>query len=111
MSSRLEDPRVLPLSYDKYRKRMETGAGDTVCCNAPCKVIELAWKGNATRGIKPNEACTFGSLSLWWRLVTVDVFFNMLIEALDNDKDVFKYQSDLFWQNGECGRIQKYTYL
>ena len=60
MSSRLEDPRVLPLSYDKYKKRMETGAGDTVRCNAPCD------------------------------------FFNALIEALDNDKDVFEYQSDTY---------------
>ena len=155
---------MLPLSYDKYRKRLETGAEDTVCCNAPCKAIELAWKGNATRGIEPNETCTadlstncgagkrsalmssamnpfllsqmmgmpttggsssfgqnnqfFGSMDnllggqfgMMMGLmgdmgvtetepveeITVDDFFNALIEALDNDKDVFEYQSDTY---------------
>ena len=28
--------------------------------------------------------------------ITVDDFFNALIEALDNDKDVFEYQSDTY---------------
>ena len=28
--------------------------------------------------------------------ITVDDFFNSLIEALDNDKDVFEYQSDTY---------------
>ena len=28
--------------------------------------------------------------------ITVDDFFNSLIEALDNDKDVFEYKSDTF---------------
>ena len=153
-----------PPPYDKYRKRLETGAEDTVCCNAPCKAIELAWKGNATRGIEPNETCTadlstncgagkrsalmssamnpfllsqmmgmpttggsssfgqnnqfFGSMDnllggqfgMMMGLmgdmgvtetepveeITVDDFFNALIEALDNDKDVFEYQSDTY---------------
>ena len=151
-----------PPPYDKYRKRLETGEEDTVCCNAPCTAIELAWAGNETRGIEPNDQCKadlspncgpakrsalmggmnpfllsqlmdfptggsssfgqsnpfFGSVDnmlggqfgLMMQLmsdmgvsetepveeITVDDFFNSLIEALDNDKDVFEYQSDTF---------------
>ena len=40
--------------------------------------------------------------------ITADDFFYALIEALDHDRDVFEYQSDLFRQNGECGRIHIY---
>ena len=153
-----------PPPYDKYRQRLETGAEDTVCCNAPCKAIELAWTGNATRGIQPNETCTadlstncgpakrsalmsgamnpfllsqmmgmpttggsggfgqnnqfFGSMDsllggqfgMMMGLmgdmgvtetepveeITVDDFFDALIVALDNDKDVYEYQSDTY---------------
>jgi len=153
-----------PPPYDKYRQRLDTGEVDTVCCNAPCKAIELAWTGNATRGIQPNETCTadlstncgpgkrsalmsggmnpfllsqmmgmpttggsgsygqnnqfFGSvdsmlggqmgmmMGLMGDLgvtetepveeITVDDFFDALIVALDNDKDVYEYQSDTY---------------
>ena len=152
-----------PPPYDKYRKRLETGEENTVCCNAPCTAIELAWAGNETRGIEPNEQCNadlspncgpakrsalmsggmnpfllsqlmdfptsgsssfgqsnpfFGSMDnmlggqfgMMMGLmndmgvsesepveeITVDDFFNSLIEALDNDKDVFEYKSDTF---------------
>ena len=152
-----------PPPYDKYRNRLDTGDEDSVCCNAPCTAIELAWAGNASRGIEPNEQCkadlspncapakrsalmgggmnpflmsqlmdfpagdatTFGQnnpffgsmdsllggqfgmmMGLMGDLdihetgpveeITVDDFFNSLIEALDNDKDVFEYQSDTY---------------
>jgi len=152
-----------PPPYDKYRRRLETGEENTVCCNAPCTAIELAWAGNETRGIEPNEQCnadlspncgpakrsalmsggmnsfllsqlmdfptsgssSFGQSNPFFGSVdsllggqfgmmmglmndmgvsesepveeiTVDDFFNSLIEALDNDKDVFEYQSDTF---------------
>merc|ERR1719259_110399 len=31
--------------YDKYDQRLGTGSGDTVCCNAPCTAMKLAFDG------------------------------------------------------------------
>ena len=43
-----------PPPYDKYAGRLDTESEDTVCCNAPCTAIELAFNGNATQGIVAN---------------------------------------------------------
>lgn len=52
-----------PPPYDKYAGRLDTESEDTVCCNAPCTAIELAFNGNVTQGIVANTSCRITTLS------------------------------------------------
>ena len=160
-----------PFPYNKYDGVLATSSQDTVCCNAPCTAIEMAWAGNASLGITANPDCkadmspncapqmrsTFSSMDMFGggninpmllssmmgfpinqnspqkfgqtfdlmsqmedvagpmggtmalasmlsgqdytedvEEITVDDFFNSLIESLNNDNDLFQYNRDIY---------------
>jgi len=181
-----------PPPYDKYDQRLGTGSDDTVCCNAPCTAMKLAFDGDESQGLVANKSCglitisakyqelsnkcapgarsalngmnLFGgnsinpflmsqimkfpvtnpmkagqsnpffshlesmlgskdfqmmdqmkeSVAMWTdddtpgeevEEITVDDFFSSLVDALDNDDDVFQYRGDVL-SSTKTGKMQ-----
>merc|ERR1712227_479397 len=52
-----------PPPYDKYDQRLGTGSDDTVCCNAPCTAMKLAFDGDESQGLVANKSCGLITIS------------------------------------------------